>query len=308
MTQTATQQQTDIDWGLADGTNQDYIDVYPRIQWHHGLKQMSKVGGIVFTGGLFVPQDQFPNFAAEGWTEDAFIASSGEEIKGYASQKASLAVIRVKSWWPKDDAGGSLGSRTHFLCCIKGVEGIFSLQVGGVSKGQPMTQAFTDHRNQIVAMVNRSKPQGANNFEPYALWFVVEPGPHDKQVSKGDSSKSSDVTRPRLSVPAEINLEYARTLWVGAENYQLFSQIYKDTEPWQSQFPKQGHAEDAEMPTHSGGDRATAQQIEHITGLCAAKGLDEKQLTMDVTNGATDNLAALTQDEARTIIDTAKSM
>lgn len=312
-TATKPQTTTDFDFSIADGTNQEYTDVYPRIQWHHGQKQMEKVRGVVYTGGLFIPQDQFPNFAADGWQEDSFIASSGEEIKGYASQKASLAVIRVKSWWPpKDETGKSSGSQTHFLCCIKGVEGLFSLQVSGVSKGMPMLQAFTGHRNQIVAMVNRTKPAGANGFEPYAMWFVVEPGPHDKQVSKTNADKSSEVTRPQLYVPADINLEYARTLWVGADNYKLFSQIYKDTTAWQTQFPKGQAATDehaGDTPTHSGVEQGpiTQAQIEHIAGICEAKGLDMKELVMTATNGATDQIINLTREEGNEIIDTAKA-
>jgi hypothetical protein len=217
----------DFDFSIAEGTNQDYTDVYPRIQWQHGSRQLSKLGDVIaHTGGLFLSADQFPNFNADGWKEDSFITSKNEEIKGYSTTKGFLAILRVKTWWSESD-DGKKSSSTHLLCCVKGVEGLFSLQVGGISKGQAMLSAFTAHRNQVVAMVNRTKPAGSRGFEPYAMYFVIEPGPHETQSSKTDqrSSESQGIDYSAETVDAE----YARTLWVGGENYKTLSQYYKDT-------------------------------------------------------------------------------
>lgn len=300
---TQTQTIEDFDFSIAEGTNQDYVDIYPRIQWQHGSRQFAKLGDTVsHTGGLFVPADQFPNFSAEGWKEDSFISAKNEEIKGYSTTKGYLAVLRVKSWWAQGE-----GSKTHMLCCIKGVDGLFTLQVGGISKGQPMNNAFTAHRNQIVAMVNRTKPAGTKGFEPYAVYFVVEPGPHETQSSKSDASKGSEVTKPRLYTPDPLTLDYARTLWVGAENYKAFSQLYRDTESWQTQIPKsQDHSDDA--PTHSG-PGMSPERIDFLGGLIETKGISKEetdQFCMSATNGATGNLAALTSDEGESVIEMAK--
>lgn len=304
MTKPQPQQYDDFDFSIAEGTNQDYIDVYPRIQWQHGSRQLAKLGDVVaHTGGLFVPADQFPNFSAEGWKEDSFITSKNEEIKGHSTTKAFLSVLRVKTWWPEGE-----GSKTHMLCCIKGVDGLFSLQVGGISKGQPMLNAFTAHRSQIVNMVNRTKPAGMMGFEPYALYFVVEPGPPETQSSKADATKGSEVTKPRLYVPETIDLAYARTLWVGGDEYKKLCQLYKDTEAWQTQFPKpQTHEDDTpEFSGHQHG-AITQPQIEHIVDICEAKGLDVKELVRSATNGMSENIENLTKLEASEIIETAKA-
>lgn len=310
---TVQKQQTanDFDFSIADGTNQDYMDVYPRLQWHHGKKQFAKLGGVVHTGGMFIPADQFPNFNAEGWVEDSFTSSKNEEIKGYSTTKAYLAIIRVKTWWSESD-DGKKSSQTHMLCCVKDIDGVFSLQVGGVSKGMPMNRAFADHRNQIVAMVNRTKPVGTAGFEPFALWFVVEPGPHDAQVSAKNASASSEVTRPQLYTPENIDLDYARTLWVGPDNYKLFCQIYKDTEAWQLQFPKSQIHDDPDAPAFTGNvNGITQSQIDMIAGIIEVKGLDIteiREMCMIATDGATDQIPNLTRDEAATLIETVKTI
>lgn len=303
----------EIDFSIADGTNQEYTDVYPRIQWHHGKRQFAKLGGLVHTGGLFIANDQFPNFTAEGWQPDSFTSAKNEEIQGSYAARAEIAVLRVKTWWSENDEGKK-SSQTHFLCCIKGVDGLFSLQVSGISKGQPMLRAFGEHRNQIVAMVNRTKPQGANSFEPYALWFVVEAGPHESQSSAKAADKSSEVTKPRLYVPADVNIDYARTLWVGRDKYQEFCQLYRDTEAWQKQIPKSAASDDAhnsDAPAFTGQDDGMTQgQLDLILGCIEVKHLDEsdlKDVVFTATAGATNNYKNLTRDEATAVIDTLKA-
>jgi hypothetical protein len=313
-TKTQTAQIEDFDYSIAEGTNQEYVDVYPRIQWHHGKKQLAKVGGVVATGGLFIGKDQFPNLEAEGWQPDSFTSQSGEEVQGFSTNRGHLAVIRYKTWWTEYD-DGSKSSQTHFLCVVKGVPGLFSLQVSGVSKGQPMIQAFNDHRNQVVAMVNRNKPQGANNFEPFALWFVVEPSETEMQRSAKKADSQSEVTKPRLYVPETLDLDYARTLWVGREHYKLFAEMYRETKAWQTQFPRSrvNDTPDPDAPAFSGPDNAngiTAGQADMIAGLLQVKNVDKPELEefcLRATSGATSNYQLLTQDEAREVIELLKA-
>jgi len=313
-TKTQTAPVEELDFSIAEGVNQEYVDVYPRIQWHHGKKQLAKVGGVVATGGLFIGKDQFPNLEAEGWQPDSFTSQSGEEVQGFSATRAHLAVIRTKTWWG-ENLDGSKESHNHFLCVIKGVGGLFSLQAGGVAKGRPMVQAFNDHRNQVVAMVNRSKPPGANSFEPFALWFVVEPGPHEMQRSAVKPDAQSEVTKPRLYVPETLDLDYARTLWVGRDNYKLFAEMYRETKAWQTQFPRSrvNDTPDPDAPAFSGTDNSngiTAGQADMIAGLLQVKNVDKPELEefcLRATSGATSNYQLLTQDEAREVIELLKA-
>ncbi len=294
---TATKQNTnnDIDWGSIDGSNQDFTDVYPRIQWMHGKRQMKQLGGMAFTGGLFIPADQFPNFQAEGWAEASFIASSNEEIPGYYSPKAHLAIIRVKKFW--DDKG----SHVHAICAVKGIDGIFSLQVGGISKALAFERLFTAHRTQIVALANRSKPDGAKGLEPFALWCVINPDEHSTQANKNDSSKSSEVTRPILFTPDEVNIEYVRSLWVGTENYKTFAGYYKETEAWQNQIPV------AVTPETNGVNTLADEKLKRIIDLAGVKNYDLRELALTVTNGSTTKIDLIYDKEADDALELLKS-
>lgn len=161
-------------------------------------------------------------------------------------------------------------------------------------------------------MVNRTKPAGSPGFEPYAMWFVVEPGPHESQASKGDASKTSEVTKPRLYTPDNVDLAYARTLWVGADNYKAFCQLYKDTEAWQTQFPKSQESDPhtSDTPQFTGDGGITPQQIDFIGGLIDAKAVDAqtiKEMCLAASNDATQSIGALKASEANVLIDTLKA-
>lgn len=303
MTTTQTKQAPDIDWDSIEGGNQEFTDVYPRIQWMHGRKALKQLGAesLGFRGGLFLPADQFPNLEAEGWAETVFTASDGSEISGYFSLEAKLSIIRIKKFWHEDK------SHVHAICCLKGVEGTFSLQVGGVSKGQAFLNAFAAHRNQIIAVANRNKPAGANSLEPFALWCVLSPDEHTELSAKSDATKKSEVTMPVLNVPKEISVDYVRGLWVGTDLYKRFIEIFKETEAWQSQIPKQ--TQNDRFPEYAGTDgsgesfeRAPEQRIQHLIGLIHAKNQDEKQIAMTYSQGTTDRLTNLSKTEVENAI------
>jgi hypothetical protein len=231
-----------IDWSGVEGSNQEFLDVYPRIQWMHGSKALKQLGDVIgHVGGLFIPETQFPNFEAENWAKaTATVGEERKDIEGHWSKLALLSVIRMKRWWGDD------GSHTHLLCHIKGVEGLFSIQVSGLSKGVAMEQAFTDHRKLIVQHANLNRPKGSNPIEPFALWFVVVPGPHSVQRSKSNPEASSEVTPPTLFLPKEINQAYIEKLYVGSENYKKFADSYKQTEAWQQQIPRNAQQQNQE--------------------------------------------------------------
>lgn len=296
-------EQEDIDWGSVEGTNQEFTDIFPRIQWVHGRKALKAAGvdSIGFRGGLFVPEDQFADLKAEGWTKTTFTTSTGEEIPGFHATEAKIAVIRIKKFWLED------GSHLHALCCLKGVDGLFSLQVGGKSKAQAFEVAFNQHRTRIVATANRSRPRGMNAIEPFGLWFVLAAGEHATITAKSDSSKSSEVTCPELHTPDEVTLEYVRGLWVGTGNYRTFADLYNETKQWQNQIPQASTA--GEVPAYSGGngegpddEPATDEQLNHLVTIALQKSIDPKQVAMKYTLGQSDNIRTLTKGEARDAI------
>lgn len=299
MATTATKQNNNneplgIDWDSVEGANQDFQDVYPRLQWMHGKRAFKDLGkdNMLFTGGLFLPENQFAGFEADGWTRAKFTPSgvNSSEISGWYSKKAYLSIIRLKRWWDDD------GSHTHALCAIKGIDGIFCIQVGGISKGQAFETAFADHRKQIVAAANRTKPQGKPGIEPLALWFVLSPAEHSMQKAKTKDAES-EVTVPRLFVPEKLDIDYVRSLWVGTENYRLFCDYYKETEAWQNQFPKK--AENAGSDT----DTINDAKLKEILDLCMIKDFPPEQLALTASENQTDKLEMLNYAEARKALE-----
>lgn len=122
------------------------------------------------------------------------------------------------------------------------------------------------------------------------------------------------VTSPEMQVPEILDYDYIVSLWIGVNNYKLFTGFYKETEVWKKQpiweqrnNDENGGGSNPDELSHSGPDRATQGQIEHIVGLCEAKGLDIKELILTATNDATDNPGMLTRVEASEIIETAKA-
>jgi len=281
----------DIDWGVVEGGNQDYLDIYPRIQWHHGKRQFSKVGGMSFQGGAFIPEDQFADLEAPGWEEDSFVPSSGgdKEITGFWNPKAELSIIRVKKYWTDD------GSHTNAICCVKGVDGIFCFQTKGISKAAAFNSLFNQHRNQIVSMANRSKPLGAPSLEPFALWCVIVPDKHTMQPSAVKKNSESEVTPPTLYLPDKLTPEYVKSLWVGSDNYKRFVEIFKETEAWQTQIPQKSTQD---KDNGNSGDNLSDAQLKEIIDICTRTDYPEHEIASKVSNGGTTKIELLTSKEA----------
>jgi hypothetical protein len=291
----------DIEWGAVEGGNTEFTVHYPRAQWIHGNKQAS---GFMKTGGLFIAKEQYPNFEAEGFEPTVLITREGEEIEGFAARRAKLAVIRIKHQWVKDETYGRNIPLAHALVSIKGCDDLFCVSLRGATKALEFQNAFNRHIGQNVSLANRTRPQGVNPLEPFALWFAVEASEMLKADSK-DGKSSSPVTPPILTLPEKHDLDYVRSLWVGAENYKRFAGFFKETTDWQKLpiWEQRGNTEPAEFTGDNNGDAATDQQLQHLINLCTAKGFTEAEIMQGITHGARTHFDQLTKDEARQVID-----
>lgn len=293
-----------IEWSIVEGENTEFSAQYPRLQWVHGSKQAA---GFMKVGGLFISKEQYPNFTGEGFEPTTLITRKGDEIEGYAATSAKLAVIRIKHQWVKEDTGRNV-PMAHVLCVVKGSDDLLCISLRGASKALEFQKAFNQHIGQNVAVANRTRPNGAPAIEPFALWFPVKACEQITITSKNGKDESA-VTPPIMDAPEKVDRDYVTTLWVGADNYKAFAGLFRETSAWQKQpIWEQRHDDADDTPAFSGGDdRATQAQIEHIAGICEAKGMDIADLCMTATDGATDNLAGLTKREASEIIETAKA-
>lgn len=296
----------DIEWDVVEGENTEFSAQYPRLQWVHGSKQAS---GFMKTGGLFINKEQYPNFNGEGFAPTTFITRDGKEIEGFAAQSVKLAVIRIKHQWVKDETYDRNVPLAHILTVVKGCSDLLCISLRGSAKALEFQKTFNQHIGQNVALANRTRPAGAAALEPFALWFPLTAG-ELVSVSSKDGKSTSIVTPFEMAQPKTLDRAYVTTLWVGGDNYGQCAGYYKETAAWQKQpiwEQRNGH-EEADTPAFTGGgDHITEQQLQHIVGLCEAKGLDEKELALSVTNGATNNIRAITKEEASTVIETAKA-
>lgn len=284
-------QTQEIDWGAVEGGNTEFAVQYPRLQWVHGEK---KASDFMKVGGLFISAEQYPNFSADGFKPATLITNDGKEIEGFGASAAKLAVIRIKHQWIKEDQKNK--PLAHVLCVVKGNEDLLCISLSGPTKALEFQKAFNQHIAQNVSVANRTRPQGTNPLEPFALWFPIKAGDYAPASSK-DGKSNSVVTYPELVTPDTVDRSYVTTLWVGSDNYKKFASYFRDTAQWQK-TPIWAQGANGES------DLATQEQLEHLVQLADVKGYTEAELMEGTTHGERYKFTQLTRDEARQIIDT----
>lgn len=307
-TKAQTSPTAEIEWDVVSGENTEFAAKYARMQWNHGSKQAA---GFTKTGGLFISKEEYPNFNGEGFADTSFVTRDGDEIAGYGATSTSLAVIRIKHQWVPLD--GKNVPFAHALCVVKGCEDLICISLKGPSKALDFQKTFNQHIGQNVALANRTRPQGTNPLEPFALWFPLNAG--ELSTAKSKDGKSTSVITPfEMATPETLDREYVASLWVGRDNYQRFAGYYRETSAWQKvpiweQRNGDGDAEIHDTPSHTG-DRITQQQAEFVAGLMETKGVgmdDLKQMCLTVTDGQTSNIDTLTRAEAGEITELLKA-
>lgn len=284
-----------IEWDVIEGENTEFAVQYPRMQWVNGEKKASDFNK---TGGLFISEEQYPNFEAEGFQAETFI-SREKDILGYGAATSKLAVIRVKHQWVKDE--GKNIPLVHALVVVKGCEDLICLSLRGPSKALEFQKAFNQHMAHNVSLANRTRPTTAQPIEPFALWFPIKAGEIQVITSK-DGKNQSAVTLPTLAPAEKLDRDYVVSLWVGAENYKQFAGYYRETAMWQKTpiWEQRAAEADAEF---SGDERATEEQLQHFVNICTAKDLSEKEIVLEATKGVTDDFSQLSRVDARAMID-----
>lgn len=290
----------DIQWDAVEGGNTEFSVQYPRMQWVHGE---AKASGFMKSGGLFISEEQYPNFEAEGFQPDVLVTDDGTQIMGYAAPTAKLAILRVKHQWVKDE--GRNVPLVQAIAVAKGCEDLLCISLRGATKALDFQKAFNQHMAHNVSLANRTRPQNAPAIEPFALWFPLTAGPPATITSKDGKNKST-VTPPALAQPEKLDRDYVVSLWVGSENYKRFASYYRDTAAWQkAAIWEQRNGDEAEF---TGDERASDEQLHHIINLATAKGFDEAEVMQEISNGQLTKYDQLTRNEAREFLDKLKAM
>lgn len=292
-----------IEWDVIEGENTEFAVKYPRMQWAHGEKKASDFNK---SGGLFISEDEYPNFEAEGFQPTTFITRK-KDLLGYGTASAKLAVIRVKHQWVKDDKQKNV-PLCHVLAVVKGSEDLICISLKGPSKALEFQKAFNQHMAHNVSLANRSRPEKVPALEPFALWFPIKAG--DIQIiTSQDGKNESSVTLPTMESPKTLDRDYVASLWVGKENYKRFASYYKETAAWQKvEIWQQRHDEETEDPQWTGnGEPATDEQLSHIINLGLAKGYDEADVMKGITGGALNKYDELSREDARLLLEKLKT-
>ncbi len=248
---------SDFDYDVVDpNAAEQTVPVYPVAQWHNGQQALKALGGVQFTGGVILPTKYLSDgFALPGWATERITFRSGKEEKALTAHKVVLAPIRTRFRWFVREGGETAYYPRHAYVMGANMRG--HLQVLAAVQGAPepivitfkgkASQAFEslqkDFGAKVVSAANRQAPKG-KSLPRYAFWMTVASGPHAKA---GSSGQESVVTLPALGLPADISLEYVRSLYVGRENLIRFQEWHQEAAAWVDAWEKSGveHAESA---------------------------------------------------------------
>lgn len=268
----------------AQTVDQETVEVsgpeYPFIQWVNGKPSLKQAGGVVYTGGWFLPASQASE-PPDGWTPGALVHDNGQETPGYFRRDITVAVIRMRRRWlvyenatsssyPWDDyktastvaarGGGKATGHTQALCIVKGLEHLGPVVL--TMKGT-VSAAFTGSRGKdgVLSRFNNLVIREANNINarrgvpnkfPYrAFWLAVGPKRDDKGNpvfdEVGTRPNSSMVTLPTaLGLADKLPAGELAKMFVGKEALAEFTQHYTAAETWANAWNQAMSAEPAE--------------------------------------------------------------
>lgn len=265
-----------MDWiDAVNDVDQSTVDVegplFPVIQWVNGDKRLAKAGGVPHTGGWFLNGDMIDAEELPGWEAGELVHSNNESTQGFFARDLTFAIIRRRrSWrlrvdnrehifaWDKYDEAREFGApfnetpygRLHVLVAIRGLEemGPFMLTMrGSISKMFSPSRKEDTLLNQVNRLVMRpanalAKKRGSGNAWPYlAFWLTVGPERDAKgnpvYQMVGREGQQSPVTFPvLLGVHEKLTPQELGQFFVGRDNLARFTQIYQETEEWQTAF------------------------------------------------------------------------
>lgn len=266
----------DFDWNDVDANAQDAIQFSaPTIFWKHGKKAMEEIGGINFTGGFFFTFEQAGEDAEiPKWVKSSFVNDDGKKIEGLAAQGARVTVVRSRRRWFKDDGNRKVfrpwnqyedGFRGQ-MQSIGFVNG-YDAPVCFALKGLLLTsfdEIIRYHNSKVVSLANQTAPSG-QKLPAYALWMVVQSGKHSKA---GQGNKQSEVTMPELWLPKQVNLDYARSLYVGREQLVRSQALYRELDDWAAQWNRV--AVESDEPPLGAEDYAVEQEAKRSMAASAS--------------------------------------
>lgn len=253
---------TNFDWDNVDSGAQDQVAItFPVVMWRNGNTRLKALGDdINHTGGFFFTYEHAGDGAQiAGWKEGSF-KGDREDIFGLAARKAMITIIRGRKRWVKTDGkhrefrpwnGYEAGFRAQMQMVgfIKGYDEPVSFSFKGLNVDA--VEAIRREHGKLMNFVNRSAPDRSKMMPPYALWTVIEAGPHE-MVGKG---QQSEATPPRIVLPKDLSIEVAKKVYVGRDLLLRSQELYRELDGWATDWDRAGGSaapeqEDADAPAN----------------------------------------------------------
>lgn len=268
--------------------------------WHNGDPKLKAVGGVAYSGGVFVPSKYLDDdlALAPGWAKTEITFSGGNTDQGIACAAPQLAVIRTRFSWferqgqvttyyPRDEYRPGLRGKLQALCAVRGYEFPMVFTFTGTAGKE-----FEKHLRDYYAKVRDAARRIIGNkqeFPRFAFYMPVTAGPH---VKVGQQGKDSLVTPPVVKVDA-ITPDDLTKLYVGRERLVRLQAEYHVAEEWVAAWGKrkaEPRDEQGDVPVLDDGafedDDPAMQDVRAVaTGIAAAQNLRAQSLGFDPGTG-----------------------
>lgn len=254
---------------------------YPRAKWFNGSPKAKAIGGLVYTGGMFMRREPLgESVEIPNWTIGGFDAD-GKTIETLENAHPVIAPVRYRRRWVRLEGRDTVAEwypinqpyRKDFkieveaVGFVKGYDSPILFNLRGHAS-TALLDAMRDHAAKIVSVANRKAPTG-KALPSYAFWLRLKSGAHEK-VGK---VQQSDATLPRLILPSEITDDYVRGLYIGKDNLHKFQSLFHSLDGWAKEWSgNEAQTGDAyEVPDYAGAPRDEIEGAQqHIRARAAA--------------------------------------
>lgn len=245
----------DIDQSTVEVTGPEY----PYIQWVNGKPPMKAAGGVVYTGGWFLPEGQVSAHPGDGWTAGELVHDDGTSTEGFFARDITVAVIRMRRRWYVNEAQASFpwneydkaqimgkpSGQAHILSLVRGLEdvGPMALTVKGTVcrafMGSKQSEGVLGAFNRLVireANALNAKRNVKAKFPYRAFWLAVGPKRDDKGLPVFDEvgqTQKSLVTLPTaVGLTAKLAAGELAKRFVGPELITTLNRYYSEADAW----------------------------------------------------------------------------
>lgn len=236
---------------------------YPYIQWVNGSPSEKRGGGVPYTGGFFISEEQalkVPHVwetPPAGWEAGELIHDNGSSTKGYYAASLDAALLHRRQAWRVFDgqttkmfiwkdyeralAEGKPSGRLQLLGLVKGLEemGPLMLTFGGTAARavtQGVLKAFRDNAIAVANGLNAKRKVSAK-FPYRAFWLTLSAAldgkglPLFETVGTGNNTTTVALPKP-IGLERRLSADELAARFVGRDLLSELNRHWRETESW----------------------------------------------------------------------------